>query len=32
VFRVSHMGDMTKEYLDVLIDSLYDYYKIKRGS
>ena len=30
IFRVSHMGDMTKEYTDVLIDALYDYYKIKR--
>ncbi len=26
VFRVSHMGDMTKEYVDVLIKALYDYY------
>ncbi len=31
VFRVSHMGDMTKEYVDILIDALYDYYKISRG-
>ena len=30
IFRVSHMGDMTKEYTDVLIDALYDYYKIDR--
>ena len=30
IFRVSHMGEMTKEYTDVLIDALYDYYKIKR--
>ena len=30
IFRVSHMGDMTKEYTDILIDALYDYYKIKR--
>ena len=27
IFRVSHMGEMTKEYTDVLIDALYDYYK-----
>ncbi len=27
IFRVSHMGDMSKEYTDVLIDALYDYYK-----
>ena len=26
IFRVSHMGDMTKEYTDVLIDALHDYY------
>lgn len=30
IFRVSHMGAMTKEYTDILIDALYDYYKIKR--
>ena len=30
IFRVSHMGAMTIEYTDILIDSLYDYYKIKR--
>jgi aspartate aminotransferase-like enzyme len=30
VFRVSHMGAITREYTDVLIDALYDYYKIKR--
>jgi len=30
IFRVSHMGEMTKEYTDVLIDVLYDYYKIDR--
>jgi len=29
-FRVSHMGDMTKAYTDVLIDALYDYYGIER--
>ena len=27
VFRVSHMGDMTKEYVDVLINALNDYFK-----
>jgi aspartate aminotransferase-like enzyme len=27
IFRVSHMGDMTKEYTDILIDALHDYYK-----
>jgi len=31
IFRVSHMGDMTKAYTDVLIDALYDYYKIDRA-
>lgn len=30
IFRVSHMGAMTKEYTDILIDALYDYYKRKR--
>lgn len=30
VFRVSHMGEMSKAYTDVLIDALYDYYKIDR--
>ncbi|CAA6803318.1 MAG: Serine--glyoxylate aminotransferase (EC [uncultured Sulfurovum sp.] len=30
VFRVSHMGEMTKEYTDVLIDAMYAYYKIDR--
>ena len=30
IFRVSHMGDMTKAYTDVLIDALYDFYKIER--
>jgi aspartate aminotransferase-like enzyme len=30
IFRVSHMGDMSKEYTDILIDALYDYYGIKR--
>jgi len=30
IFRVSHMGAMTKAYTDVLIDALYDYYKVDR--
>lgn len=30
IFRVSHMGDMTKDYIDKLIDALYDYFNIKR--
>ncbi len=30
IFRVSHMGDMTKAYTDVLIDALYNYYQIER--
>lgn len=30
IFRVSHMGEMTKAYTDVLIDALYDYYGIDR--
>jgi aspartate aminotransferase-like enzyme len=30
IFRVSHMGDMDKAYTDILIDALYDYYKILR--
>jgi len=31
IFRVSHMGDMTRAYTDVLIDALYDYYGMKRS-
>lgn len=31
IFRVSHMGDMDKAYTDVLIDALYDYYKVDRA-
>ncbi len=27
IFRVSHMGDMTKEYTDILVDALREYYK-----
>jgi len=30
IFRVSHMGEMTRAYTDVLIHALYDYYKIER--
>ena len=30
IFRVSHMGDMTKEYTDVLINALYQYYGERR--
>lgn len=30
VFRVSHMGEMTKEYTDILINALYDYYGVAR--
>ena len=30
IFRVSHKGEMTRAYVDVLIDALYDYYKIER--
>ena len=30
IFRISHMGEMDKAYTDVLIDALYDYYKIDR--
>jgi len=32
IFRVSHMGEMTKEYTDILIDALYDYYGLARNS
>lgn len=31
VFRVSHMGEMTKEYTDILIDALHDYYGVARA-
>jgi aspartate aminotransferase-like enzyme len=27
IFRVAHMGEMTKEYTDILIDALIDYYQ-----
>lgn len=30
VFRVSHMGEMTREYTDILIDALYEYYGVSR--
>jgi len=31
VFRVSHMGEMTREYTDILIDALHDYYAVTRS-
>jgi len=30
VFRVSHMGEMTKEYTDILINALHAYYGVTR--
>jgi aspartate aminotransferase-like enzyme len=30
IFRVSHMGDMSLKYTDILINALFDYYKVKR--
>ena len=30
LFRVAHMGDITQEYTDVLINALFDYYQVKR--
>ena len=30
IFRVSHMGDMTIEYTDVLIEALYSYYGVSK--
>lgn len=30
IFRVAHMGAVTKAYTDVLIDALFDYYGVKR--
>jgi len=30
VFRVSHMGEMTKEYTDILINALHKYYGVTR--
>lgn len=32
VFRVSHMGEMTKQYTDILINALHDYYGVARES
>lgn len=31
VFRVSHMGEMTKEYTDILINALHEYYGVDRA-
>jgi len=31
VFRVSHMGEMTKDYTDILINALHDYYGVARA-
>lgn len=31
IFRVSHMGNMNKEYVDILINALHTYYNIKKG-
>ena len=31
VFRVSHMGEMSKEYTDILINALHDYYSVERS-
>ncbi|WDE96869.1 aminotransferase class V-fold PLP-dependent enzyme [Lentisphaera profundi] len=31
VFRVSHMGEMTKHYTDILINALHDYYGVARN-
>jgi len=31
VFRISHMGEMTKQYTDILINALHDYYGIARA-
>lgn len=31
VFRISHMGEMTKEYTDILINALHDYYGVARN-
>ena len=32
IFRVSHMGEMTKEYTDILINALHDYYGMTRSA
>jgi len=31
IFRVSHMGEMTKEYTDILINALHEYYGVSRS-
>lgn len=31
IFRISHMGEMTKEYTDILINALHDYYGVARN-
>jgi len=31
IFRVSHMGEMTKEYTDILINALHDFYGVARS-
>ena len=31
IFRISHMGEMTKEYTDILINALHDYYGVDRS-
>ncbi len=31
IFRVSHMGEMTKAYTDILVDALHDYYGVARA-
>ena len=31
IFRVSHMGEMTKEYTDILIKALHDYYGMTKS-
>jgi aspartate aminotransferase-like enzyme len=31
VFRVSHMGEMTREYTDILINALHEYYGVARA-
>jgi len=30
IFRVSHMGEMTRAYVDALIDAMHDYYGVER--
>ncbi len=31
LFRVSHMGEMTRQYTDILINALHDYYGVTRS-